>query len=84
MVLWMRLVEAIRTAGYYMLIEPLSDVRRLSYIEARIDKVYRPPVSVFNVDPASARSFKRDVSVTSHEIGSRPNPPEGVNAGALW
>jgi hypothetical protein len=82
-VLWMRLVKAAWTVALYVLREPRSDIRRFSHVEAWIDKLFRPPVSVFNVDRALAWSFENDVSVTGHEIGSKADPPEDVNAGAL-
>jgi hypothetical protein len=82
-VLWMRFVETARRPGHDVLRESFSDVRRFSDVEAWVDKLFRPPVSVFNVDRAPSWSFENDVSVPGHKIGSRADPPEDVNAGAL-
>jgi hypothetical protein len=79
----MRLVKASRTVALYVLGEAIFDVRRFSHVEGWVDKLFRPPVLIFNVDRALAWPFQNDVSVRRHEIGSRANPPEGVNAGAL-
>jgi hypothetical protein len=76
-------VKAAWTVALYVLREPVSDVRRFSHVEAWVDKLFRPPVLVFNGDRAFAWSFENDVSVSGHEIGSRADPPEYVNAGAL-
>ena len=83
-ILWMRLVKASWTVALYVQGEALSDVRRFSHVEAWVDKLFRPPVSVFNVDWSLAWPFENDVPVPGHEIGSRADPPEDVNAGALW
>jgi hypothetical protein len=82
-VLRMRLVKASRTVAFDMKGEAFSNVCRFSHIECWINELFRPPVSVFNVDRALAWPFENDVSVSSDEIGSRADPPEGVNAGAL-
>src|SRR5260370_9894296 len=82
-ILWMRLVKASGAVALYVQGEALSDVCRFSHVEGWVDKLFRPPVLVFNVDRALARPFENDVSASSQEISSRADPPEGVNTGAL-
>jgi hypothetical protein len=79
----MSLVKASWTVTFYVLGEPRFDVRCFSHAERRVNQLFRPPVSVFNVNRAPAWAFENNVSVGGHEIGSRADPPEGVNAGAL-
>jgi hypothetical protein len=79
----MSLVKASWTVTFYVLGEPRFDVRCFSHVERRVNQLFRPPVSVFNVNRAPAWAFENNVSVGGHEIGSRADPPEGVNAGAL-
>jgi hypothetical protein len=82
-IVWTRLVKASWTVSLYVQGEALSDVRRFSHVEAWVDKLFRPPVSVLDVDRPLTWPFENDVSLSSHEIGSRGDPPEDVNAGAL-
>jgi hypothetical protein len=48
----MRLVQASWTVALDVEGEALSDVRRFSNVKGRVDKLFRPPVSVFDVNRA--------------------------------
>jgi hypothetical protein len=76
-------VKASWTVPLYVQGEALSNVCRFSHVEAWVDKLFRPPVSVFNVNRALAWPLENDVSVGSDEISSRSDPPESINARAL-
>ncbi|MFM9971107.1 MAG: hypothetical protein ACKVQK_22160, partial [Burkholderiales bacterium] len=60
--------------------ETFFDVCGLAYVEARVGKLWWPPILVFDIHWPLTRAFQNYVTVCGQELSLLANPPESVNA----
>jgi hypothetical protein len=74
-------MQATRRVALDVESKALSNIGRLANIEAREDKLWRPPLAILNIDGALAWTLEHDVPIGTKQDIALGDPPEGVNTG---